>query len=203
LSYGRRNFNPIPHPFGSTTIIYSWSFLYVLPTPLLPTSRETTLGTFPDDTATFATHEVSMIASLNLQEHFHVIEKSLKKFKININESKSSPVKFPLRNVTCPAVNINQTTIPRTEAVKCPVLHFDCRLNRKEYNPKKNRNKNKRQSFCWGKISHLSTENNSLIYKAVIKLIKSYGLVLWGCQNVKHSNNAVIVIMQSTQFKIL
>ena len=49
--------------------------LYVLYTYGLQTFRETTLGTFAGDTAIFATHEDPTIASLNLQEHLHVIEK--------------------------------------------------------------------------------------------------------------------------------
>ena len=43
-------------------------------------SIETTLGTFADDAAIFATHEEPMIASLNLREHLHIIEKWLKKW---------------------------------------------------------------------------------------------------------------------------
>jgi hypothetical protein len=41
----------------------------------LLTSRETTLGTFADDKAIFATHEAPTIASVNLQEHLHIIKK--------------------------------------------------------------------------------------------------------------------------------
>jgi len=42
-------------------------------------------------------------------------------------------MKFTLRKGHCPAVNINQTVIPQTEAVKYLGLHFDCRLNWKEH----------------------------------------------------------------------
>ena len=66
------------------------TLLCVLHTSDLTSSRETALGTFADDTAIFATHEKLMIASLNLQEHLHTIEKWLKKWKIKVNESKSS-----------------------------------------------------------------------------------------------------------------
>jgi hypothetical protein len=59
--------------------------LYVLYTSDLATSRQTTLCTIADDTAIFATHEDSRIASLNLQEHLHIIEKWLKKWKIEVN----------------------------------------------------------------------------------------------------------------------
>jgi len=49
--------------------------LYILYTSDLPTSSETTLGTFADDTVIFASHEDTTISSLHLQEHLHVIEK--------------------------------------------------------------------------------------------------------------------------------
>jgi len=106
--------------------------LYVLYTSDLPISRETTLGTFTD-TAIFSIHEDPTTASLTLQEHLHNIEKWLKKWKIKVNESKSSHIMFTLRKCQCPAVNINQAIIPQTEAVKYLGLHFDCRLNWKEH----------------------------------------------------------------------
>jgi len=81
--------------------------LYVLYTSDLPTSRETTLGTFADDTAISATHENPTIASLNLPEHLHIIRKWLKKWKIKVNKSKPSHIRSTLQKGHCPAVNIN------------------------------------------------------------------------------------------------
>ena len=68
--------------------------LYVLHTSDLPTSKGTTLGTSADDTAIFATHEGPTIASRNLQEHFHITEKWLKKWELKVNLFKSSYIKF-------------------------------------------------------------------------------------------------------------
>jgi hypothetical protein len=82
-------------------------FLYVLYTSDLPTSRGTTLGMFADDTAIFATHEDPTIASLNLQEHISSNEEWLQKWKIKVNESKSSHITFTLQKGRCPAVSIN------------------------------------------------------------------------------------------------
>ena len=167
---------------------------HVLYTSDLPTSRETTLGTFADDTAIFATHEDSTIALLNLQEHSHIIEKWLKKWNVKVNESKSSYITFTLRKGHCLAVNINQTIIPQTEVVKYLGLHFNCRLNWKEHIAKKKRKQiglnTKEINWLVGKKSHLSIENKLLIYKAVIKQIWSYGTELWGC--VSKSN----IVMQ-------
>ena len=52
---------------------------------------------------------------------------------IKVYESKSSHIKFTLQKGHCPAVNINQTIIPQTEAVKYLRIHFDCTLNWKEH----------------------------------------------------------------------
>jgi hypothetical protein len=89
--------------------------LHVLHTSDLPTSKETTSGTFADDTTIFATHEDPTIASLNLQEHLHIIKKWLKKWKIKVNESMPLHITFTLPKGRCPAVNINQTIIPQTD----------------------------------------------------------------------------------------
>ena len=51
--------------------------LYTLYTSDLQTSRKTTLSTFADDTAIFATPSDPTLASLNLQDHLYSIEKWL------------------------------------------------------------------------------------------------------------------------------
>jgi hypothetical protein len=112
---------------------YVGPLLYIVYTSDLPTSRQTTLGTIADDTEIFVTHEDPTIASLNLQELLHFLEKWLKKWKIKVNKSKSSYIKFTFWKGHCPAGNINQTIITEREAVKYLGLNFDCRLNWKEH----------------------------------------------------------------------
>jgi len=55
--------------------------LYILYTSELPTSRNTTMGTFADDTAIFATHAGPTTASRNLQEQLNTVENWLKNGK--------------------------------------------------------------------------------------------------------------------------
>jgi hypothetical protein len=125
-----------------------------------------------------------------------------KKWKIKVNESKSSHITFTLQKGHCPAVNINQTIIPETEAVKYLALHFDCGLNWKEHIARKRKQSDlKTKEINWlkgKKKSHLSIENKLHIYKEVIKPIWSYGIEVWGC-----ASKSNIVITQRSQSKIL
>jgi hypothetical protein len=85
------------HPFRCAPMQHSWSSSLFTTHIWLTNSQRTTLDTFADDTAIFATHEDPTIASLNIQELLYSIEKYLKKWKIKFNESKSSHINFILR----------------------------------------------------------------------------------------------------------
>jgi hypothetical protein len=111
--------------------------LYTLYTSDLPTSRKTTLSTFVDDTAIFATHSDLTIASLNLQDHIYSIETWLQKWKMKVNETKLTRITFTLRKGQCPPFYINQTDIPQVETVKYLGLHFDRKLTWKKHIAKK------------------------------------------------------------------
>jgi outer membrane translocation and assembly module TamA len=58
------------------------------------------ISTFADNTAIFATHEDSTLASLNLQEQLYIIEKWIEKWKIKVNESKSLHIMLPSGKAT-------------------------------------------------------------------------------------------------------
>jgi len=78
---------------------------------------------------------------------------------MKFNESKSSHITFTLRKGQCPAININQTIIPQTEAVKLPrtKLRLQIKLERTHRQKKKtNRVKNKKDQLVNSKKSHLS-----------------------------------------------
>jgi hypothetical protein len=83
----------------------------VLYTTDLPTNIHTTTGTFADDTAILARHDDPVTASHKLQGHLDQLEARLKKWRININATKSVEVTFTLRKEQCPIVHINNTVI--------------------------------------------------------------------------------------------
>jgi len=51
--------------------------------------------------------------SANLQDHLRTIENWAQKWRLKINETKSSHIAFTLRRGHCPPVYINQTVVPQ------------------------------------------------------------------------------------------
>jgi hypothetical protein len=86
---------PLPR-FPEHSGVPQGSILGPLPCTLytskLPTTRETILSTFADNTAITATHSDPTAAPLDLQDHLHNIENWLQKWKIKVNETKSSQI---------------------------------------------------------------------------------------------------------------
>jgi hypothetical protein len=126
----------------------------------LPTNIHTTTGTFADDTVILASHDDPVIASQRLQGHLDQLENWPKKWRININETKSTQVTFTLRTEECPAVHINNTVIPQSSTAKYLGLHLDFRLTWKQHivkNKKTDRPKSKRFILDhWTTIHHLA-----------------------------------------------
>jgi len=167
--------------------------LYILHTSDLPTSRETTLGTFANDTAIFATHEDPTIASLNLQEHLYIIEKWLKNWIIKVNESRSLHIMFILRKGHWPADDIKQTLIPQTEVIKYleTTLRLQVKLERTHRQKRKQIDlKTKEINWLIGKqITHVQSGNHT-------------DMELWNRtvglrQQFQHSHHAEITIQNS------
>jgi hypothetical protein len=121
---------------------------------------------------------------------------------MKVNETKSSYITFTLRKGQCPPVCIIQTVIPHIETVKYLGLHFDRRLTWKErIATKRKQLDHKTREIKWlvgKKNSPLSLENQTLMYKTVLRPVWIYGIELWGCVN--KSNTA---IMQRCQSKLL
>jgi hypothetical protein len=135
------------------------------------------MGTFAYDTAIFATYADPTTASRNLQEHLLSIQNWLQKWKIKVNETKSSHITFTLSKDNCAAIRINQTVLPQVDSVKYLGLHFDRRLNWKVHSAKKRKQtdlKAKEINWLIGRKFNLSIENKLLVSKAVIRPIWSY-----------------------------
>lgn len=107
--------------------------LYVLFTADIPTNPNTTTATFADDTVVMATHRNPNTASKYLQDHLNSIECWLLKWRLRVNETKSTHITFTLRKETCPPVTLNSKPIPQADDTKYLGMHLDRRLTWKKH----------------------------------------------------------------------
>jgi hypothetical protein len=80
--------------------------LYLLYTANKPTSSDSTIATFADDTAILATDPDPAVASLKLQTSLIANQHWLTKWQLKANISKSSYDTFTTRRSTCREVHI-------------------------------------------------------------------------------------------------
>jgi hypothetical protein len=102
--------------------------LYLLYMADLPTSPRTLIATFADDTSILKTDSDPAVASHLLQTDLLAIQHWLKRWRMKVNETKSTHVTFTTRRATCPPVKINYVQLPQSNGVKYLGLHFDRRL---------------------------------------------------------------------------
>ncbi len=175
--------------------------LYLLYTADLPTSNDVITSTFADDTAFLATHKNPQTASRELQDHIYKVEEWMKKWRIRVNENKSSHITFTLNKRTCPMIKLNNTPIPQHKDVRYLGLYLDRRLTwRKHIEMKRKQIKLKTSKLHWmmGRNSKLSLDCKLLLYKSIIMPIWTYGIQLWGTTSSSNKD-----LLQRTQSKIL
>lgn len=175
--------------------------LYLLFTSDLPSTNNSITATFADDTAILTSHSNATVASERLQDSLTKIQPWLKKWRIRINESKSTHITFTTRRDTCPPVTLNNQVLPQKENIKYLGIHLDQRLTwRKHIWMKRKQLGLKLQKMYWllGHKSKLTLENKILLYKSILKPVWTYGIQLWGT-----ASNSNIEILQRFQSKVL
>jgi len=176
--------------------------LYNLYTADIPTTVDTTIATFADDTAVMASNESQAEASEHLQVALDHISVWTRRWRIKLNETKSVHVTFTNRRKDLHyQVYLNDIPVPQSETAKYLGLHLDSRLNWKHHVKQKSLQiAEKLRQMYWiiGRNAKTTLDSKLLIYKAVIKPIWTYGIQLWGC--TKASNREII---QRSQNKCL
>jgi hypothetical protein len=146
--------------------------------------------------AILSTHEGPAIASMKLQATNNKIDDWAKKYRIKINQSKFTHITFTLRNQTCPTVQMGSVHVPQKGEVKYLSIHLYRRLTWAEHIKTKRKQLNlkaKQMHWLLGRSS-LSIESKLLLNKAVLKLIWTCGIQLWGS-----ASNSNIEILQRFQ----
>lgn len=145
-------------------------FLYSVFTHGIPKTPCTFLGTYANDTLISATHQDSSTACRMVQTHLNMINLWTKRWKIKINEKKSTLVTFTMRNYICPPVTINNKVIPSSDKVKYLGLILDKRLNWSSYLKQKRKPVNSRLHLLRPLLkSKLSLTNKLTMYKSIIR----------------------------------
>lgn len=169
-------------------------FLYLIYTADIPTTKETFIGTFADDTVVMAVSESQTEAVNQLQHALDKISKWTTDWKIKLNELKSVHVTYALRQRNSNfQTYLNGVQIPQADSAKYLGLHLDSRLNWKHHVRQKSEQiRLKKREMYWliGRYSKLNLYCKRLIYMSIIKPIWTYGIQLWGC--AKQSNRNVI-----------
>lgn len=179
-------------------------FLYLTFTADIPQSDDTLIATFADDSAIMSSDSDPIKASNNLQAHLDLLEKWYVKWKIKVNNSKSSHITFTLRKTTCPQVTLNHFPIPTKSEVKYLGLHLDTKLTWKTHiNAKRCQLNLKVKKMYWllKRNSQLSLENKITIYKSILRPVWTYGIELWGCS--KPSNTKILQTFQSKTLRMI
>jgi hypothetical protein len=169
-------------------------FLYSVFTHDIPKTPFTFLGSYADDTLISASHQDSATACRMIQSHLNMINLWTKRWKIKINETKSTRVTFTLCKFVCPLVTFNNLVIPSSDEVKYLGLIFDKRLNWSSHIKQKCKSVNSKLHLLRPLLkSKLS--NKLTIYKSIIHPAWLYGIQLWG--PAKPSNTKTLQAFQS------
>lgn len=176
--------------------------LFLLYTADIPSTENTFLGTFADDTVVMTTDSNQEKATERLQIAINNINQWTKNWKIKLNGAKSTHVLYTLRYKRSDQnLLLNGIVIPQAESAKYLGLHLDGRLNWKHHvRQKALQMRHKVRDMYWliGRKSKLNLNSKRLLYQSIIKPIWTYGIQLWGC--TKETNKLII---QRCQNKIL
>ena len=158
---------------------------YTLYTANIPTTPNSKVFTFADDTAIIVRHTNPETAVTLLQEHTTKIEKWLQDKQIKANPNKCNRITFTLRKQKSASILLNGTHITQAGKVKYLGLHIDTQLTWKQHiKAIINKIQTIRRQMQWliNRKSRLSLENKVRIYKTILKPIWTYGIPLWGQQ---------------------
>jgi hypothetical protein len=153
---------------------------YLIYTADAPTTNNTLIATFADDTAILSSDVDPARASERLQ-YLNLLQNWLTTWKIKKTPIRSIQITFTTRRALCPQVNINNVPIPIKTEVKYLSLHLDQKLTWRAHTKAKRRQlelKLKDMYWLMNKESKLSVENKLTIYKIIFKPVSAYGVEL-------------------------
>lgn len=176
--------------------------LYLLFTSDLPQTRNVVTATFADDTANAATAKTAEESTSQLQGSNDRVENWTKKWRIKLNDQKSTHVNFTNKRISNPKrLTMNGNEIPYRNTAKYLGMNLDAKANWSEHITTKLIELQIRfNQLYWilRRKSPTSIYNKLLIYNQILKPVWMYGIQLWGCASSCH-----ILKIQRFQNKVL
>ena len=175
--------------------------LYLLYINDVPKTSNCTIATFADDTAVLATGNSIEESTVKLQRTADNIATWTRKWRIKLNEEKSTYINFTNKKIDQRPIFINGVRITPANTAKYLGMTLDTKLRWKVHIKKKQEElqlKFRKMYWLLGRRSELSIHNKLLLYKQVLRPVWTYGVQLWGCS--KKSN---IDVIQRYQNKVL
>ena len=175
--------------------------LYILYTRDIPSTPDTNIATFADDT-------VLLVTGPNVSENTHKLQTATnniiswtKKWRIKLNESKSTHINFTHRNIVNLPIFMNNNEVPYANTAKYLGFTLDAKLKWKEHVKKKIEELKinlRKMYWLFSPNSNISLKNKLLLYQQILKPKWTYGIQIWGC--TAKSN---IKLIQTFQNKVL
>ncbi len=100
-------------------------FLFVVFTSDIPQTSNTTIATFADDTAILAVGDTISEVTLKLQVAINNIQDWLAKWRIKVNESKSTHINFTNKSIEPLPVTLNNIPVPHANQAKYLCMNLD------------------------------------------------------------------------------
>lgn len=179
--------------------------LYNLYISDFPSSTNTELALFADDTAIFHSHEDPNVIINALESYVTTILEYFKRWKIKTNYSKTQAIfltkRRALRYLPQRNISINNTEIFWSDEVKYLGLTLDKTLIFKKHTDHTCIKTQKYIKILYPLIhrkSYLNLKNKLLVYKCIFRPIMLYAGEVWGDCSICHTNK-----LQITQNKVL
>lgn len=158
--------------------------LYVLFTSDLPSPPDTKIATFADDTAILVTDSNIVEATSKLQSATDEILEWTKKWRMKLNEAKSTHINFTNKKIQTLPIYMNHNIVPYANTAKYLGFTLDAKLRWKDHVKKKTSELNikyRKMYFLLSPTSEMTMQNKILLYQQILKPIWTYGIQLWGC----------------------
>lgn len=170
----------------------------------LPRSPHTHLAIYADDTAIFSSSYRTDTIKNRLQDAYIKIHRFFKKWKIKLNDDKTTSILFTKRSPSRrPPIEINNVSINWSSNVKYLGVHLDSRLTYATHIKLKIQQAYAVMSSLYpmfNKSSRLSELNKLLIYKMIIRPIITYAAPVWS--SASSTNIKTLQVIQNKCLRI-